>query len=85
MPALFPVGGYGETWVEHWYYLFLPALTLAIAMCPTVIRSLRASTINVLGSDYVGTARSKGAAGIRALPACTCCATPPSPPCRSSA
>ena len=32
-------------------------------MCPTVIRSLRASTINVLGSDYVGTARSKGAAG----------------------
>jgi peptide/nickel transport system permease protein len=61
--GLFPVGGYGETWSEHWYYLFLPALTLAIAMCPTVIRSLRASTINVLGSDYVGTARSKGAAG----------------------
>jgi peptide/nickel transport system permease protein len=61
--GLFPVGGYGETWGEHWYYLFLPALTLAIAMCPTVIRSLRASTINVLGSDYVGTARSKGAAG----------------------
>ena len=61
--GLFPVGGYGETWGEHWYYLFLPAFTLAIAMCPTVIRSLRASTINVLGSDYVGTARSKGAAG----------------------
>jgi peptide/nickel transport system permease protein len=61
--GLFPVGGYGETWTEHWYYLCLPALTLAIAMCPTVIRSLRASTINVLGSEYVGTARSKGAAG----------------------
>ena len=61
--GIFPVGGYGETWTEHWYYLCLPALTLAIAMCPTVIRSLRASTINVLGSDYVGTARSKGAAG----------------------
>ncbi len=60
----FPVGGYGETPLEHWYYLFLPALTLAIAMCPTVIRSLRASTINVLGSDYVGTARSKGAGGV---------------------
>jgi peptide/nickel transport system permease protein len=60
----FPVGGYGETALEHWYYLFLPALTLAIAMCPTIIRSLRASTINVLGSDYVGTARSKGAAGV---------------------
>ena len=61
--GIFPVGGYGETWTEHWYYLCLPALTLAIAMCPTVIRSLRASTINVLGSEYVGTARSKGAAG----------------------
>src|SRR6476619_984887 len=34
----FPVGGYGETTLEHWYYLFLPALTLAIAMCPTIIR-----------------------------------------------
>jgi len=61
---LFPVGGYGETPLEHWYYLFLPALTLAIAMCPTIIRSLRASAINVMGSDYVGTARSKGASGV---------------------
>ncbi len=61
---IFPVGGYGKTAGEHLYYLFLPALTLAIAMTPTTIRSLRASMINVLGSDYVGTARSKGAAGI---------------------
>ena len=60
----FPVGGYGQTPAEHPYYLFLPALTLAIAMSPTTIRSLRASTINVLGADYVGTARSKGAAGV---------------------
>lgn len=61
---IFPVGGYGKTAGEHLYYLFLPALTLAIAMTPTTIRSLRASMINVLGSEYVGTARSKGAAGI---------------------
>jgi peptide/nickel transport system permease protein len=60
---LFPVGGYGETAADHPYYLFLPALTLAIAMCPTIIRSLRSSMINVLGSDYVGTARSKGSYG----------------------
>jgi peptide/nickel transport system permease protein len=60
----FPVGGYGKTPGEHLYYLFLPALTLAIAMSPTTIRSLRASTIAVLGSDHVGTARSKGAAGV---------------------
>jgi peptide/nickel transport system permease protein len=60
---LFPVGGYGTTAADHPYYLFLPALTLAIAMCPTIIRSLRSSIINVLGSDYVGTARSKGSYG----------------------
>ena len=60
---LFPVSGYGETFTGHLYYLFLPALTLAISMCPTIIRSLRASTIGVLGSEYVGTARSKGIAG----------------------
>jgi peptide/nickel transport system permease protein len=59
----FPVGGYGSSPAQHPYYLFLPALTLAIAMCPTIIRSLRSSMIDVLGSDYVGTARSKGSYG----------------------
>lgn len=61
---VFPVGGYGTSAAEHPYYLFLPALTLAIAMCPTIIRSLRSSMINVLESDYVGTARSKGSYGV---------------------
>jgi peptide/nickel transport system permease protein len=61
---LFPVGGYGDTVPEHLYYLFLPALTLAISMCPTIIRSLRSSMIDVLGSEYVGTAKSKGAYGV---------------------
>jgi len=60
---LFPVSGYGQTPLDHLYYLFLPALTLAISMCPTIIRSLRASTIQVLGSEYIGTARSKGIGG----------------------
>ncbi|AMM21653.1 ABC transporter permease [Frondihabitans sp. PAMC 28766] len=61
---LFPVGGYGQSAADHLYYLFLPSLTLAIAMCPTIIRSLRSSMINVLGSEYVGTAKSKGAYGV---------------------
>lgn len=60
---LFPVGGYGTTPVQHLYYLFLPALTLAVALCPTIIRSLRSSTIGVMESEVVATARSKGAAG----------------------
>ncbi len=74
----FPVGGYGETAAEHPYHLFLPALTLAIAMTPTTIRSLRASTIDVLGADYVSTARSKGRPASRCS-AGTCCATRPIP------
>lgn len=59
----FPVGGYGNSAGDHLYYLFLPALTLAITMCPTIIRSLRSSMIGVLESDYVGTAKSKGSYG----------------------
>lgn len=60
----FPVGGYGSTGVDHLYFLFLPSLTLAIAMAPTIIRSLRSSMINVLESEYVGTAKSKGSYGV---------------------
>lgn len=60
----FPVGGFGGTPVQHLYYLFLPAFTLAIALAPTTIRSLRSSTITVLGSDYIATARSKGIGGL---------------------
>jgi peptide/nickel transport system permease protein len=60
---MFPVGGYGTTPIQHLYYLFLPALTLAIALSPTIIRSLRSSTIGVLESEFVATARSKGASG----------------------
>lgn len=60
---LFPVGGYAQG-LELPRALFLPALTLAIALSPTLIRSLRASMINVLGGDYIVTARSKGSGGI---------------------
>lgn len=59
----FPVGGYGTTPLDHIYYLFLPALTMGIAMSPTIVRSLRSSTIDVLGSEYIATARSKGISG----------------------
>jgi peptide/nickel transport system permease protein len=40
--------------------MFLPALTVALALAPVVIRSLRASMLNVLGAEYITTARSKG-------------------------
>jgi peptide/nickel transport system permease protein len=57
---LFPVGGYGSGIPGHLYAMFLPSLTLALGIAPILIRSLRASLIESLESDYVTTARSKG-------------------------
>ena len=57
---LFPVTGYGQGFAGHLRYMFLPALTVAVALCPVLIRSLRASMLGVLGADFVTTARAKG-------------------------
>jgi peptide/nickel transport system permease protein len=64
---VFPVGGYGSGLGGHLRSMFLPSLTVAIALAPVIIRSLRASMLEVLGSDYVTTARSKGVHGSRLL------------------
>jgi peptide/nickel transport system permease protein len=56
----FPVSGYGSGFTGHLRSMFLPSLTVAIALAPVVIRSLRASMLNVLTADYITTARSKG-------------------------
>ena len=63
----FPVGGYGNGFFGHVHSMFLPALTVAFAISPILIRSLRASLLNVLESDYVTTARSKGISERRVL------------------
>jgi peptide/nickel transport system permease protein len=57
---LFPVGGYGEGFLEHLHSMILPAFTVALGIAPILIRSLRASLIEVLDSEYVTTARAKG-------------------------
>ena len=57
---LFPVGGYGSGFFGHVHSMFLPALTVAFAISPILIRSLRASLLEVFESDYITTARSKG-------------------------
>jgi peptide/nickel transport system permease protein len=62
---LFPVTGYGVGIVGHLHAMFLPSFTVAVALCPVVIRSLRASMLNVLGADFVTTARAKGVPGGR--------------------
>lgn len=57
---LFPVSGFGETVPGHLRSIVLPGLTVALALTPILIRSLRTSMIAVLDSDYVVTAKAKG-------------------------
>jgi peptide/nickel transport system permease protein len=60
---IFPVAGYGEGFLGHLESLFLPALSLALAVSSILIRSLRNSIIETMGADYVRTARAKGLGG----------------------
>ncbi|MGM0653141.1 MAG: ABC transporter permease [Bacillota bacterium] len=51
----FPSGGIGT-----WRHLVLPALTLGLATTALIARITRSSMLDVLGQDYITTARSKG-------------------------
>ncbi len=57
---LLPVGGYGDSFGDRLYHLFLPALTLALSLSAVLMRNLRGAIIAVLESDYVDFARAKG-------------------------
>lgn len=52
---LFPVGGN-----EGWLSLVLPVLSLGTAMAAMLARMTRSSLLEVLGMDYIRTARAKG-------------------------
>jgi peptide/nickel transport system permease protein len=56
----FPVGGIGDGFLEDLYYLFLPALTLALSLSAILLRNLRESLIEVLHAEYVSFATAKG-------------------------
>jgi peptide/nickel transport system permease protein len=59
----FPAGGYSPLtggvgpWFQH---LFLPWIALALLLAATYTRLTRGSMLDVLGEDYIRTARSKG-------------------------
>jgi len=61
----FPVSGYGApgaALAERVHALVLPATVLGLLNSALIIRFTRASMLDVLGEDYVRTARSKGLA-----------------------
>lgn len=51
----FPVGGRGT-----WRHLVMPAIALAYWVMPLMLRLARSSMLEVLGQDYIRTARAKG-------------------------
>lgn len=57
---LFPVSGYGPDLITNLWHLFLPSLTIALAVAPILTRNLRATLVAQLGADYATAGRSKG-------------------------
>ena len=57
---VFPISGFGSGFIGHLYYLFLPALTIALGFSTVLVRSLRTATITTLQAEFVDTARMKG-------------------------
>lgn len=57
----FPINGEGEGFWDGLHHLILPALTLAMLKSAFLGRLTRTSLLEVLGRDYIRTARAKGA------------------------
>ena len=59
----FPASGYGGPDAGFWDrmgYLILPSIVLGIVNSALILRFTRASMLDILGEDYIRTARSKG-------------------------
>ncbi|KTQ85918.1 peptide ABC transporter [Aureimonas ureilytica] len=60
----FPASGYGgpgTPFLERLHHLVLPAVALGVVNSALITRFTRAAMLDVLGEDYVRTARAKGA------------------------
>ena len=61
--AWFPVAGWGnpgDGFLAHLHHLVLPAVALGLPNSALIIRFTRTSMLDVLGEDYIRTARAKG-------------------------
>ena len=63
----FPVSGYGTGFLGHVYHLTLPALTIGLFLASMLIRSLRASLIDIFGTEYIEAVRARGASEARVV------------------
>jgi peptide/nickel transport system permease protein len=58
--GLFPVSGYGTGFFGHMRSLTLPALTVGLFLTSMLVRSLRASLLDVFSEEYIEAARARG-------------------------
>lgn len=63
----FPINGAGEDFLDRMHHIFLPALTLALLKSAFLGRLTRTSLLEVMGRDYIRTARAKGAGERRVI------------------
>ncbi len=59
LPALIYVSPWADPWVNL-QQMFLPVLSLVLGLAAVVVRMTRSSMLEVLGHDFVRTARAKG-------------------------
>jgi peptide/nickel transport system permease protein len=64
---LLPISGYGASFTDHLVHMILPGLTIALFLGPVLIRTLRASMIEVLTTDQIEVARARGLPSWRIL------------------
>jgi peptide/nickel transport system permease protein len=57
---VFPLSGFGDGPLDILWHLTLPAITVTASLAPILIRTLRASLIEVMSAPHVQFARTKG-------------------------
>jgi len=57
---IFPVGGWGDTWLQHLRAIILPAFTQSLMTVALLARNLRNGVVDILKMDYIAFAKSKG-------------------------
>jgi peptide/nickel transport system permease protein len=56
----FPIAGWGQGFLGHLYYLFLPSLAIGLFLAPMLVQSLRSSLLEITEAEYIEAARAKG-------------------------
>jgi peptide/nickel transport system permease protein len=57
---IFPLSGFGRNPIDILWHMTLPAITITLSLAPILIRTLRASLIEVMSAPHVQFARTKG-------------------------